>query len=88
MKLVILGLLLLLVACSSTTTPAVVCTKDCRGVCDERKVCCYDICVPSSCDGPGRDIRYYTTRGFLQSSPDTGNWPTCSGSIEQALRNR
>jgi len=42
---------------------AVLCTMDCRMLCDEEKRCCIP-CVASSCSN-GKDANYFIERGFM-----------------------
>ena len=55
-----------------------ICTEDCRKMCDANSECCfYDGCVPSDC--PGKDTKYYREQGFIEGTFDTTtyNWTDC-----------
>jgi hypothetical protein len=43
----------------------VFCTADCNTICDLEEECCYDMCVPGSCNGNGKDVGYYKERDYI-----------------------
>ncbi|MCP3682856.1 MAG: hypothetical protein GY861_09220 [bacterium] len=55
----------------------VACTKDCRQICDVKLECCFDQCVPGSCEEGGKDVAYYEEQGFLMENNAISDWPAC-----------